>query len=54
LRNRDVEKLFTLVRTGDTVKIRGERDEEVAQIFGDKPDNTLVAETSTATAAGGQ
>jgi hypothetical protein len=54
LRNRDMEKLFTLVRTGDTVKIRGERDEEVAQIFGGTPDDTLVAATSTPAAAGGQ
>ena len=44
LRNRDIEKLFTLVRVGDTVKIRGERDEEVAQVFGGAPDDTLVAE----------
>ncbi|HEV2395385.1 MAG TPA: L,D-transpeptidase [Candidatus Sulfotelmatobacter sp.] len=53
LRNRDVEKLFTMLRVGDTVKIRGVRDEETAQIFG-KPNDALVAEASTATAAGGQ
>lgn len=53
LRNRDVEKLFTLVRVGDTVKIRGARDEETAEIFGN-PNNTLVANASTAAAAGGQ
>ncbi len=46
LRNRDMEKLFTLVKVGDTVKIRGERDEEVARIFGDEADDTLVAEVS--------
>src|SRR5579864_3437638 len=44
LRNRDIEKLFTLVKIGDTVKIRDERDEEVAQVFGGVPDDTLVAE----------
>ena len=46
LRNRDVEKLFTLVKVGDMVKIRGERDEEVAQIFGGDTDDTVVAEAS--------
>lgn len=54
LRNRDIEKLFTLVRTGDTVKIRGERDEEIAAIFGGEPDDTLVAKTLIVTASGGQ
>jgi len=46
LRNRDVEKLFTMVRVGDTVKIRSERDEETAQTFGGETDDTLVAEAS--------
>lgn len=47
LRNRDVEKLFTLVKVGDTVKIRSERDEEITQIFGGETDDTLVAEASS-------
>jgi lipoprotein-anchoring transpeptidase ErfK/SrfK len=34
LRNSDVVKLFEMVRTGDTVEIRAERDEQIAQIFG--------------------
>jgi lipoprotein-anchoring transpeptidase ErfK/SrfK len=34
MRNRDVEELFTLVRVGDAVELRGERDEEIARIFG--------------------
>lgn len=54
LRNRDIEKLFTLVRIGDTVKIRGERDEEVAQVFGGAPDDTLVAEAPTAVSSAGR
>jgi lipoprotein-anchoring transpeptidase ErfK/SrfK len=54
LRNRDIEKLFTLVRVGDTVKIRGERDEEVAQVFGGAPDDTLVAEASAAVSPAGR
>jgi len=53
LRNSDVEKLFTMVQVGDTVKIRGERDEEVAQIFG-ALDDKLLAEASQAHLAEGQ
>jgi len=33
LRNQDVEELFELVRAGDVVELRGERDEEIARIF---------------------
>ena len=53
LRNRDMEKLFTLVQVGDAVEIRGERDDQVAEIFGGKADDTLLAEAPAA-AAGGQ
>jgi len=35
LRNRDMERLFTMLRVGDTVEIRGERDEEIARAFGE-------------------
>jgi len=41
------------VQVGDTVKIRGERDEEVAQIFG-ALDDKLLAEASRAYLAEGQ
>ncbi len=34
LRNRDVEKLYSMLRVGDVVEIRGQRDEEVARVFG--------------------
>jgi lipoprotein-anchoring transpeptidase ErfK/SrfK len=34
LRNKDVVQLFAMVRVGDTVEIRSERDEQIAQIFG--------------------
>jgi len=54
LRNRDVEKLFTLVNVGDTVKIRAERDDETARIFGDQTDDTLVASAPSATVPAGQ
>jgi lipoprotein-anchoring transpeptidase ErfK/SrfK len=53
LRNRDMERLFTLLRTGDAVVIRGERDDETAEIFGSGADVT-VADAQTAPAAGGQ
>lgn len=54
LRNRDMENLFTLVRIGDTVKIRGERDEEVVRIFGGETGTTLVAEASGTASTAGQ
>jgi lipoprotein-anchoring transpeptidase ErfK/SrfK len=44
LRNRDVENLYTMLRVGDVVQIRGERDEEVAAVFGGIVD---VAEVET-------
>jgi ribosomal 50S subunit-recycling heat shock protein len=55
------EELFPLVKVGDAVEIRGERDEQMAQVFGVETDavpaTTVVAaaETSEATAgaAGG-
>lgn len=31
---KDLEELFELLRAGDSVEIRGERDEELAQVFG--------------------
>jgi len=34
LRNRDVERLYAMLRVGDVVSIRGERDEEIAAVFG--------------------
>jgi L,D-transpeptidase ErfK/SrfK len=34
LRNRDIKLLFTMVRAGDTVEIRAERDQQTAQVFG--------------------
>jgi lipoprotein-anchoring transpeptidase ErfK/SrfK len=54
LRNRDIERLFTLLRVGDAVVIRSERDEQVAQIFGDTGEKTIVAVSQSAPAAGGQ
>src|ERR1700728_1433368 len=53
LRNRDIEKLFTMVRVGDVVQIRGERDEQVAQVFGRSADDTTVAAADVAEQDGG-
>jgi lipoprotein-anchoring transpeptidase ErfK/SrfK len=55
LRNRDVEQLFTMLRVGDTVEIRGERDQQTAAVFGGEFEPAVsVAETATGAAAGGQ
>ena len=43
LRNRDMERLFTMLQVGDSVEIRGERDEQVTRIFGDAADDSTVA-----------
>jgi len=42
LRNGDMERLFTILRVGDVVEIHGERDEEVARIFGVDGDDGIV------------
>lgn len=56
LRNRDIEQLFTMLRVGDTVEIRGDRDEQTAAIFGGEfePAVTVAQSSTTATPAGGQ
>src|SRR5579864_408897 len=54
LRNRDMERLFTMMRVGDVVQIHGERDEQVALVFGTKADETVVADGRNSVAAGGQ
>jgi lipoprotein-anchoring transpeptidase ErfK/SrfK len=54
LGNRDMERLFTMLRVGDSVVIRGERDEQVAQIFGGGADEGTVAGAQIPTANGGQ
>lgn len=53
LRNRDMERLFSMLRIGDVVEIHGERDEEVAEVFGDD-DDSIVAETQVAVQDVGQ
>jgi lipoprotein-anchoring transpeptidase ErfK/SrfK len=54
LRNRDMERLFTMLRVGDMVAIRGERDEQVAQVFGTGADDATVAATQVPEQDGGQ
>ncbi len=44
---KDLEQLFEIVRPGDTVEIRGERDEETAQIFGTTSEPVVVATAAT-------
>lgn len=44
LRNRDAEKLFAMLQIGDMVQIRGERDEQIAQVFGGGRDKQELAE----------
>jgi lipoprotein-anchoring transpeptidase ErfK/SrfK len=48
LRNRDMEELFGILHVGDVVQIRGERDEQIAEIFGGEVDrdSEAVAEAS--------
>jgi lipoprotein-anchoring transpeptidase ErfK/SrfK len=43
LRNRDMEELFGMLRVGDVVEIRGERDEQIAAIFGGEVDRESEA-----------
>jgi lipoprotein-anchoring transpeptidase ErfK/SrfK len=54
LRNTEIKLLFSMVRVGDEVQIRGERDEEAARIFGDRTEHATVAEFQAATNAAGQ
>jgi lipoprotein-anchoring transpeptidase ErfK/SrfK len=42
LRNRDMERLFTMLQVGDVVQIRGERDEQITEIFGGAEGNIVA------------
>jgi len=54
LRNRDVEQLFGMLQIGDVVRIRSERDEQIAQIFGLDADEPAPPAESSDAVAGGQ
>ncbi len=47
----DLEDLFTRIKVGDAVEIVGERDEQIAKIFGGASSTVVVAAASTPTAA---
>src|SRR3954464_4709443 len=44
---KDIEELFEVVRPGDMVEIRAERDDEVAHIFGGTAEPVMVASLAT-------
>jgi len=54
LRNHDMERLFAMLKIGDVVQIRGERDEQVARVFAGDEDDTTVAAAQVPAQAGGQ
>ena len=54
MRNRDVERLFAMLKVGDAVEIHSERDEQVAQVFGGSTDDTTVAALEAPEQDGGQ
>lgn len=54
LRNRDMERLFAMLRVGDRVEIHTQRDEQIARLFNPVPAQEIVAAAQTAPAAGGQ
>jgi lipoprotein-anchoring transpeptidase ErfK/SrfK len=51
LRNHQIEELYEMVRVGDTVEIRAERDERTAQLFGEATE-TVASATNVTIAAG--
>jgi lipoprotein-anchoring transpeptidase ErfK/SrfK len=50
----DVEELFELLNVGDAVDIRGERDKQMASVFGTGVDVETIAQAQSDTPAGGQ
>jgi len=50
---KDVEELFLLVRVGETVAVRAERDELVTQVFGAPNDNKNAVQVASAPAPAG-
>jgi lipoprotein-anchoring transpeptidase ErfK/SrfK len=53
MRQKDLEELFAMVRVGDKVQLRGQRDSEIAQIFaapsGTSSNPVVLANASSAT-----
>ena len=54
LRNRDIERLFAMVRIGDRVEIHGARDEQIARFVGTGDQKQIAENDIPSTAAGGQ
>lgn len=54
MRKADLEELFTVVKPGDVVEIHGERDAQVAAVFGNRPAPAVVAQSPAAINAGAQ
>ena len=54
LRNRDMERLYTMLQVGDVVQIRSQRDDEIARVFGGGADDNTVADAQASTQTGGQ
>jgi lipoprotein-anchoring transpeptidase ErfK/SrfK len=50
---KNIEELFTLVRVGDLVAVRAERDELVTQVFGGNNNGDVQVAATSATATGG-
>ena len=53
LRNRDIEQLFEMLHPGDSVEIRGQRDDETAQLFGGESTGTITLARSAPAALAG-
>lgn len=52
LRNRDIVQFFAMVNVGDTVEIHGERDEQIAEIFGGDSSTANVLAQAPQTGSG--
>ncbi|HKD92848.1 MAG TPA: L,D-transpeptidase [Terriglobales bacterium] len=51
MRRADLEQLFALVRPGDAVIIRGERDAQLVHVFGGAPSPVITADVAVTQAA---
>jgi lipoprotein-anchoring transpeptidase ErfK/SrfK len=54
LRNRDIERLFSMVHIGDRVEIHAQRDEQIVRVFESKDQNEVAGTSAAISLAGGQ
>jgi lipoprotein-anchoring transpeptidase ErfK/SrfK len=54
LRNRDIERLFSMVGIGDRVEIHATRDEQIARFVATRDQQEIAGNSIPLTAAGGQ